>query len=148
MKLVQIALIALVLLAIIILVVFGIIKFSFLENKPLTDAECAKYLDGRVSVIEFGRSVTSFSKGSAIFPAVESDIETAKCPKKVTVVLLDDKGNNLKEVAYNLPPNGQPGGETGYGDYNENKSLAPGNYVFEFYYGDVLFKTINIQING
>lgn len=59
---------------------------------------------------------------------------------------MDDKGKSIKEIAYNLPPNGKPSGETGYGDYNKEKDLGVGNYSFEFYYGDLLFKTINIQI--
>jgi hypothetical protein len=59
--------------------------------------------------------------------------------------LLDNNKNTLVEKMYNLPPNGK-GGETGYGDYNQNKNLSTGSYIFEFYYGDILFKTINIEI--
>ncbi len=110
----------------------------------MTEADCIKYLSARVSDIEFGRSKTEFTTDSSLYPTVGTEIKSDLCTKQVSVVLLDSNNEIILEKAYNLPPGG--GGETGYGDYNEGRTLMPGDYKFEFYYGDTLFKTIDIKI--
>jgi hypothetical protein len=111
----------------------------------MTEADCIKYLNARVSDIEFGRSKTQFTTDSSLYPTVGAEAESKSCTKQVSVVLLDSSNKIILERAYNLPPGGK-GGETGYGDYNQDRTLAPGDYKFEFYYGDTLFKTIDIKI--
>lgn len=111
----------------------------------MSDAECIKYLSARVSDVEFGRSKTQFKTDSSLYPTVGAEVESKLCTKQVSVVLLDSSNEIILEKAYNLPPGGE-GGETGYGDYNQERTLTPGDYKFEFYYGDTLFKTIDIKI--
>ncbi|OGD32666.1 hypothetical protein A2V94_06255 [Candidatus Atribacteria bacterium RBG_16_35_8] len=111
----------------------------------LTEADCIEYLNANVSDTEFGRLKTEFKTDSGLYPTVGSVVRSDLCTKQVSAVLLDSNNEIILERAYNLPP-GPTGGETGYGDYNEGRTLAPGNYRFEFYYGDTLFKTIDIKI--
>lgn len=115
------------------------------EKATMSDAECIKYLSARVSDIEFGRSKTQFTTDSSLYPTVGAEAESKSCTKKVSVVLLDSSNKIILERAYNLPPGGKDG-ETGYDDYNQGRTLTPGDYKFEFYYGDTLFKTIDIKI--
>ena len=126
-----------------ILIALGCKKIA--EEATMSDAECVKYISVRVSDIEFGRSKTQFTTDSSLYPTVEAEAGSKSCAKKVSVVLLDSSNKIILERAYNLPPGGK-GGETGYGDFNQGRTLTPGNYKFEFYYGDLLFDTIDIKI--
>ena len=114
-------------------------------DTTMTEADCIKYLNARVSDIEFGRSKTEFTTDSGLYPAVGAEAKSKSCTRQVAVVLLDSSNEIILEKAYNLPPGGE-GGETGYGDYNQERTLTPGDYKFEFYYGDTLFKIIDIEI--
>ncbi|MBC8389425.1 MAG: hypothetical protein H8E13_15470 [Actinobacteria bacterium] len=87
------------------------------EEATMSDAECIKYLNARVSDIEFGRSKTQFTTDSSLYPTVGAEAKSKSGTKKVSVVLLDSSNKIILEKAYNLPPGGE-GGETGYGDFN------------------------------
>lgn len=126
---------------------FVFINKPWAEKKPLSDAECAKFMDCKVSDVEFGRSKTTFTTSSGIYPVVGITKGSKDCGKRMAVVLLDDKGNAILEKAYNSPPIGQ-GGETGYGDYNPGKNLTAGSYVIECYYGDALSINFSIIVNA
>jgi len=119
--------------------------FLFKNTKSLSDVECAKFVDCRVSNNEFGRSKTTFTNDSGIYPVVSMTKNILQCGKQMAVVLLDDKGNEILERSYNSPPGGR-GGETGYGDYNLSKNLKTGTYTLECYYGDALAKTLSIVL--
>lgn len=136
-----------ILIAVLVVVVIAVGYFVYTYfQRPLTDEQCAQYLDVKISSVESGRSNTVFSTNSGLYPTVTANVESAKCLKRVSVVLVDENGKDIKELAYNLPPITQIGGSTGYGDYNEYRNLSAGNYMFEFYYGDLLFEKINIKI--
>lgn len=131
--------------AVIIVIIIIAVTVFLWPQEPLTDEGCIKYLDARISDSDFGRTKTQFTTDSGLYPMVKADIESKLCTKTVAAVLLDSNNRTILEKAYNLPPFGK-GGETGYGDYNANRSLPAGNYNFEFYYGDIFFKKIDITI--
>ncbi len=128
-----------------ILVIAALVGYFLFKNTKLSDIECAKFVDFRVSNNEFGRSKTTFTKDFGIYPVVNITKNALQCGKQMAVVLLDDKGNEILEKSYNSPPGGR-GGETGYGDYNLSKNLNAGTYTFECYYGDALAKTFSIIV--
>ena len=139
------------LLAILVIALAATAVFFLFINKPqpapkgpLSDEECSKFVGVKVSNIEFGRSKTTFSKDSEIYPAVNISKGSVECGKRITIALIDSNNKTILEKAYNSPPSGE-GGETGYGNYNPNKNLAAGTYTIECYYGDALAK--NFQIN-
>lgn len=141
--------IILLLVIVLVIAIFAVGYFIFISKpqtgEPLSDTECAKFVDCKVSDIDFGRSKMQFTINSGIYPMVTITKGSKECGKRMAVVLLDDNGNTILEKAYNSPPTGQ-GGETGYGDYNPGKNLTAGNYTIECYYGDALAKKFTIVI--
>jgi hypothetical protein len=102
-------------------------------------AECYSILELSVSNIEFGPPATTYSPSDAILPMV-SNHNPIDCGP-AAVKLIDSDGKTVMEQSFNVA-----NGPTFYGDYNAARSLAPGDYNMELWYGDNLLKTIHLTV--
>ncbi len=100
-------------------------------------AECYKTLELSASNVEFGPPVTTYHASDAIFPMVSNPIDCGPA----TVKLVDSDGKTVMEQSFSVAS-----GTTGYGDYNEARDLAAGDYKMELWYGDILLKTIYLIV--
>lgn len=132
-------------LLIIVVIALGAVASGYFQSKSMTDAECAAAMDLTVSDIEFGISTAEFSKDSGIYPTLSGTVSGARCRKAIPVYLYDANGKRMFGQAYNLYPEGDEG-QTGYGNYNAEKSLEAGAYSVEASYGDVLIKKVPIVV--
>jgi len=101
-------------------------------------ADCYSTIDGWVSKNELGEPATTFTKGDGIFPVVTNPTGCGQ----VTVKLLGPGDSVVMEKSYGVVG----GGRNGYGNYDPDKNLQPGEYKMQFWYGENLLKEITLSI--
>ena len=105
---------------------------------PTAQPDCYTNIDAWVSKSEMGEPATTISQTDGIFPVVTSPTDCGA----VNAKLIDSNDQTLLEKTYGV----KGGGRNGYGNYNLNKNLAPGSYKMQFWYGEILLKTIQLIV--
>lgn len=113
----------------------GMSVFAITAARNVSKVVPSTTIDGWVSPAAFGTPTTLFLVVDGLHPTVQN---SGNDEPFIVVKLVDSKGSVLVEKGYNGK------GLTGYGDYNPDKSLAPGSYRMEFWNGNVLVKIIPI----
>ncbi|MCX6656884.1 MAG: PGF-pre-PGF domain-containing protein, partial [Candidatus Bathyarchaeota archaeon] len=113
----------------------GMSVFAITAARNVSKVVPSTTINGWVSPAAFGTPTTLFLVVDGLHPTVQN---SGNDEPFIVVKLVDSKGSILVEKGYNGK------GLTGYGDYNPDKSLAPGSYRMEFWNGNVLVKIIPI----
>lgn len=104
---------------------------------PTMQPDCYKTIDAWVSKSELGEPATTFSQADGIFPVVTSPTDCGA----VNAKLVNSRDRILLERSYDVRAS-----RNGYGDYNPERNLAPGSYEMQFWYGEILLKTIQLIV--
>ncbi len=96
-------------------------------------------VDGWASPVPFGTPTSIFLTGDCLHVTV---VNRGSGQPLIAARLVDSEGNILVDRACNVP-----GGQTGFGDYNSGKSLAPGSYRIELWNSSALLKVIHITLS-
>lgn len=100
--------------------------------------DCYTTIDAWASKSDMGQPATTFLQTDGIFPVVTNPTDCGT----VKARLIDSRGQTFLEKSYSVVG----GGRNGYGNFNLNKNLVPGSYEMQFWNGEVLLESIQLNV--